>query len=132
MFTLERWTRKRVIGIRLSPGERSAGKNPLAIWHKASELELVVSCHSKVEEFASNMLHELVATLPKLPIVIKHLAGIGQGAKPPYTVFRRALRLAEYPNTYIKVVDSEKSAPGQLSCDRHSGSIIHHTSLRWP
>ena len=49
-------------------------------------------------------------SLPSLKIVIEHLGGAGVWAlreterpAPPYTRFRQMLKLADYPNTYIKI-----------------------------
>ena len=100
---LERWTAQGAAGIRLEPDVRSPGDDPLAIWRKAAELGLVVSCQGDVDEFASDDFSRLVAEIPDLPIIIEHLAGVGKNAQPPYATFKRAMELAKYPNTYIKV-----------------------------
>lgn len=100
---LEKWAALGAVGVRLGPTVRSTGPDPLAIWRKAEELGLVVSSLGDVEEFASDDFNRLVGDLPNLPIVIEHLAGVRQGAQPPYATFKRALALARHPNTYIKV-----------------------------
>ena len=100
---LEHWADMGACGVRLAPDERSPGGDPLAVWRKASELGLVVSSLGSVERFASAEFEALVAALPDMPIIIEHLAGVGAGAQPPYATYRRALALAKYPNTYIKV-----------------------------
>ena len=100
---LQRWADRGAVGVRLGPTVRSPGGDPLAIWRKASELGLVISCQGNVDGFASAEFRELVAELSDLTIVIEHLAGAGQEAQPPYTTFKQALALADYPNTYIKV-----------------------------
>ena len=109
---LEHYAERGAVGVRLNPGQRSPGADPLAIWRKADELGLVVSSMGGVEDTASDDFSELVARFPDLPIVIEHMAGGGEGAafpangpgpQPPYTRFRKALELAQYPNTYIKV-----------------------------
>ena len=108
LSALERWTAQGAVGVRLGAATRSPGPDPLSIWRKAAELGLVVSSNGSVEEFASDEFAELVAGLPELPIIIENLAGVGgpgtQGrvAEPPFTTFKRALALANYPNTYIK------------------------------
>ncbi len=101
--TLERWAKMGAVGIRLSPEQRSPGRDPLAIWRQSAQLGLVVSCAGNVQQFASEEFHRLVRELPDLKIVIEHLAGVGRDAQPPYTQYRKALELAQYPNTYIKV-----------------------------
>ena len=62
-----------------------------------------MSSLGEVEEFASDEFRSLVAELPQLTIVIEHLAGVGQGAEPPYAAFKKAMGLGAYPNAYIKV-----------------------------
>ena len=101
---LERWAGEGATGVRLGPGVRSPGDDPLAIWRKASELGLTVSSLGELDSFASDEFSDVVAGLPQLNIVVEHLAGVGQaGEQPPHPLFRRALDLARYPNTYIKV-----------------------------
>jgi L-fuconolactonase len=75
----------------------------LAIWRKAAGLGLVVSSLGNVAGFASQEFEKIVAEFPDMPIIIEHLAGVGQGAKPPYADYKKALALSRYPNTYIKV-----------------------------
>ena len=63
----------------------------------------MVSSLGGVDDFASNEFSSLVAELPDLSLIVEHLAGVGQGAQAPYSTFKKALALANYPNTYIKV-----------------------------
>ena len=100
---LEDWAGRGAAGVRLPPTERSTGGDPLAVWRKAAELGLPVSCQGEVGEFASDDLESVMAELPELTVVVEHLAGVGLGAGPPYTAFRKALKLARFPNVYIKV-----------------------------
>ena len=110
--TLARYAARGAAGIRLNPTQRSPGSDPLAIWRKADELGLVVSCMGGVDETASDDFSELVAALPGLPIILEHMAGGGEGAafpangpgpQPPYTTFRKAMELAKFSNVSIKV-----------------------------
>lgn len=104
--TLEKWATKGIVGVRLPPGARSPGDDPLAIWRKASELGLVVSSLGALEStngFASDEFNTLVSKFPDMPIIVEHLAGVGSGAQPPYVQFKKAMALANYPNTYLKV-----------------------------
>ena len=101
--TLERWANEGAVGVRLAPMMRSPGPDPLALWRKASELGLLVSSLGGVEGFASDEFSSLVAELPDLPIIVEHMAGVGQNAEAPYTAFKKAMALANYPNTYLKV-----------------------------
>ncbi len=66
----------------------------------------------RVDETASDDFSELVAAFPGLPIILEHMAGGGEGAafpangpgpQPPYTMFKKAMELARFPNTFIKV-----------------------------
>ncbi|MFH1140740.1 MAG: amidohydrolase family protein [Chloroflexota bacterium] len=111
LATLERWVNEAkgdVAGLRLRPTDRSPGKDPLAIWRKAAELGLPVSCFVvNAEHTASPDFRNLVEALPNCTIVLEHLAGVyrrvsPESATPPYTAYRTALELASYPNTYIK------------------------------
>jgi len=92
-------------GVRLAPGARSPGEDPLAIWRKASELGLAVSCGGTSAELASDEFAALVGTLPSLPIVLEHLGSINQpdGEGAPYELRRKVLALARHSNVYIKV-----------------------------
>ncbi len=100
---LERWAAEGAVGVRIGPQERSPGSDPLTLWKKARDLGLVVSCSGGVEGFASDDFAELVAELSDLTLVIEHLAGVGVGAQPPFSAYKKALDLARFPNTYIKV-----------------------------
>ncbi len=107
--TLERMAREAgVVGIRLHPTHRSPGVDPLAIWRKADELGLAISCHLVDSDYAAAPeFQRLVKALPNCTFVLEHLAGAYRprspgSVTPPYTAFRAALSLAECPNTYIK------------------------------
>ncbi len=100
---LERWAEQGVTGLRLYAHQRSPGPDPLAIWKRAEELGLTVSCQGEVEEFASEQFAGVVEAAPRLPIVIEHLAGATPETRQTDPLFERALQLARYPNTYIKV-----------------------------
>ncbi len=109
---LEKYAARGAVGIRLNPTQRSPAPDPLAVWRKAAELGLVVSSMGRVDETASDGFSELVAAFPGLPIILEHMAGGGEGAafpangpgpQPPYTMFEKAMELARFPNTFIKV-----------------------------
>lgn len=100
---LEKLAGQGASGVRLMPTTRSPGADPLAIWRKASDLGLVVSCIGKVDEFAADEFAALVAEVSDLTIIVEHLAGIRYTGRPPYTTYSTALALAKRPNTYIKV-----------------------------
>ena len=105
---LEEWTKKGAEGIRLRPITRSPGSDPLAIWRKASDLGVPVSCVGTLSQYADPEFEGIIKELPGLKIIIEHLAGVGgmfgeQGADPPYDAYRRVLELSKYSNTYMKV-----------------------------
>ena len=100
---LEELADEGAVGIRLSPTTRSKGSDPLEVWRKASELGMLVSLLGEVDEFATDEFGSLVSEMSDLTIIIEHLAGIRYTARPPYSTYKRALTLAEMPNTYIKV-----------------------------
>ncbi|MCH8869460.1 MAG: amidohydrolase [Chloroflexi bacterium] len=101
--TLEKWASEGIVGVRLPPGARSPGQDPLAIWRKASELGLLVSSLGGLDGFASDEFSSLVGQFPDMPIIVEHMAGVGPGAQPPYAQFKKAMALANHPNTYLKV-----------------------------
>lgn len=109
--TLAKWAAEGIEGLRLWATERSPGKDPLAIWRKASELGLLVSCPGTTEEYASDDFRKVVEQLPGLPIVLEHLGILGNlkhgGDKvppqPPYTAYRKVMALSRYPNVYMKI-----------------------------
>ena len=108
--TLDRLAQeKEVVGVRLRPTARSTSDDSLAIWRKAGELGLVISCFAvDVGDIATPEFRGLVEALPNCTIVLEHLAGIyrprspDSATMPPYTAYRTALELAKYPNTYVK------------------------------
>ena len=101
--TLEGWVREGAEGIRLSPTVRSPDSDSLAIWRKATELGVLVSCLGSVEEFVSPEFENIIKELPNLNIVIEHLGGGGGDTSSPHTSYRKVLGLARYNNTFMKV-----------------------------
>lgn len=102
---LERLAAEGATGVRLPPGARSPGDDPLAIWRKAAELGLTVSSGGGREAFLDPGFAAIFEAFPALPIVIEHL---GSGNKPdgeaePYPRRRSVFDLARYPNAYIKI-----------------------------
>jgi len=109
---LEEHKKKGAAGVRLTATTRSPGPDKLAIWRKAAELKMVVSCMGTVEEFSSDEFLELVSEFPYMPIIIEHLAGGGEeisfprnGRAPvaPYIQFQKAMELSGFDNTYLKI-----------------------------
>lgn len=92
-------------GLRLRPGDRSPGEDPLALWRAAAGLGLTVSCVGSSQAFAAPEFAELVAQLPTLPIVLEHLAGTSSpdADDEARALRRRALALARFPNVHLKL-----------------------------
>ncbi len=101
--TLTKLAEQGAAGVRLYPGDRARGNDPLAVWKKAGELDLVVSSLGDVSRFAAAEFRTLVEECSGTTIVIEHLAGAGKSLTPPYEEFETALALSNLPNTYIKV-----------------------------
>ena len=101
--TLDKLVKEGAEGVRLNPTERSPGSDPLAIWQKAAELGIPVSCYGSVDQFASSEFDGVVREFPNLSIVIEHLGGAGGDTTPPHATYRKVLGLARYSNTYMKV-----------------------------
>jgi L-fuconolactonase len=75
---LERLAIEGVRGVRLRPGSRSPGEDPLAIWRKAQKYGLVVSCVGTAAQFADPDFAALLVEFPKLSIVLEHLGGLAR------------------------------------------------------
>ena len=107
--TLERLSKEEgVVGVRLHPTDRSPGPDPLAIWRKATELGITVSCYARSAEHTSDPeFQKIIEELPNMTLVLEHLAGAYRPQSPesvtaPYEWYQSALTLARFPNTYIK------------------------------
>jgi L-fuconolactonase len=112
---LERLAARGASGVRLNAAARSPGANPLAIWRAAERLGLAVSCSASSATVASDEFSQLVRAVPRLPIVLEHLAGQlrlsgrGQsieraaGAILDDQPLERVLALARYSNVYVKI-----------------------------
>src|SRR5262245_13101591 len=112
---LARLAEQGAVGVRLRADVRSPGDDPLAIWREAERLGLAVSCQGGGGALASSQFAELVAAVPRLPIVLEHLAGqhglSGRGQAVERSGGRRVddggleavLDLARFPNVYVKI-----------------------------
>jgi L-fuconolactonase len=100
---LEHWVSRGAEGVRLFPGVRSSGSDPLAIWRKARDLGIVVNSPGTLEQFCSPQYEEAIAVFPDLTFIIEHLGRGGSDKSPGRETFRKVLALARYPNTYMKV-----------------------------
>ncbi len=107
---LEKWSKEGAETVRLRNFHRSPGDDSFALWRKAAELGMSVSVGGPANVFASADFVNLVESLPNLTFVIEHLGGMGifatdgeREADPDYALFQQVLRLADYPNTYMKI-----------------------------
>lgn len=102
--TLERLVAEGARGLRLLPGDRSPGRDPLAIWKRAAALGIPVTTGGDLKELASSEFEALIRGVPGLTLVIEHL---GSGNKPdgeaaPYPLRTRVFDLSRHPNVHIK------------------------------
>jgi L-fuconolactonase len=100
---LERLVGEGATGVRLRPGERSPGDDPLAIWRKAAELGIKVSCGGSRPDFESDTFAAVFEACPTLPIVIEHLGGLKWTDVDPAGPRPKMFELARYPNAYVKI-----------------------------
>lgn len=102
---LEELAGQGAVGVRLRPGDRSIGEDPLAIWRAADRLGLFVSCVGNSQSFGAPAFDALLAQLPTLRTVLEHL---GSGSSPDADAAATAARhqvfgLARHPNVWIKL-----------------------------
>ncbi|TPQ44178.1 MULTISPECIES: amidohydrolase family protein [Cupriavidus] len=100
-------------GVRLRPGARSPGDDPLAIWRAAEACGLPVSCVGNAEAFTTPAFADLLQAVPGLTVVLEHL---GDTSKPMQTVADgelryTVLRLARFNNVCLKVPGLGELAP---------------------
>src|SRR5579883_447557 len=102
---LERLAEEGASGVRLQATTRSPGDDPLAIWRAAERLGLSVSCAGTTETFTSEEFAGLVQAVPRLRIVLEHLASVSYPERDPTAVLARqkAFALARFPNVFIKI-----------------------------
>ncbi len=112
---LERLSQQGASGFRIGADARSPGDDPLAIWRAAERLGLAVSCQPSGSALATDEFARLVEELPRLPIVLEHLAGQqrvtarGQAVErgghgwQGDTTLNKVLALARFPNVYVRI-----------------------------
>ncbi len=100
--TLEGLAEQGISGVRLRPESRTRGSDPFAVWKKAGDLGLVVSCQGATERFASDDFKKLLDCCGDTSIVIEHLglSGYDEAQDERYT---EMLGTSEWPNVTIKV-----------------------------
>jgi L-fuconolactonase len=100
---LERWVADGATGVRLRPDVRSPGDDPLAIWRKAAELGITVSCGGGRDAFADDAFAAVFEAFPTLPIVIEHLGGLKSTDVDPAGPRPKMFDLSRFPNAYAKI-----------------------------
>ena len=101
---LEQLVEQGASGVRLRPSSRSPVDDPLAFWRACERLGIAVSCLGTAAEFASDDFSQLVQALPRLTIVIEHLAGVGFARAASERATPDALlALARHPNLCVKL-----------------------------
>jgi L-fuconolactonase len=101
---LERLAALGARGLRLLPGDRSPGRDPLAIWKRAAALGLPVTTGGSAKELAAPEIETVVRGIPGLTVILEHL---GSGNRPdgetaPYPLRSRVFDLARFPNVCMK------------------------------
>ena len=96
---LEMWSERGAKGVRLRPN------SPSRIWRTAAELDMVVSC--RAETLNPVKLSEVISDLPStIPVVVEHFMGArpeDADTKDGYKRIRSFLKIAEFPNVYVKL-----------------------------
>jgi L-fuconolactonase len=91
-----------IVGLRLPPAARSPGMDPLALWHRADDLGLVVSVRGPFEDVIDPAFAAIVAACPRIRFRFEHLGWLKLATEPPpYRRFSRFLRLADHPKTTV-------------------------------
>ena len=91
-------------GVRLRPDSRSPAPDPYAIWRSCGACGLAVSCVGPAAGFLSPAFAELVASVPKVTIVLEHLAGWARPDCDASQATRAGIReLARFANLFLKV-----------------------------
>lgn len=107
-------------GVRLRPGARSPGDDPLAIWKAAEACGLPVSCVGNAEAFTAPAFADLLQAVPGLTVVLEHL---GDTSKPMETeadgeLRYTVLRLARFDNVSLKLPGLGELTPRALTALR--------------
>ena len=100
--TLARWAAQGMQGVRFTTRTRSPGSDPLAIWRKAAELGLVVSCLDTCTAYVSDGFQAIIKELPDLRIMIEHFGFWNSEGQAGHDCFPKLVELSRYPNLYLK------------------------------
>ena len=95
------WAEQGIVGIRLLADFRGRGRDPLAHWRTAAELDMVVSVFSRPELLRSAEFAKVLRLFPNLSLVIEHLGGVAPGFN--VAEFAGITALAQHENLTIKL-----------------------------
>lgn len=99
---LERAVAEGATGLRLDISSRAPGDDPLALWRKAAELGIAISCRGQRDEYLPDSAAEVFEAFPMLPIVIEHIGGL-KAADLRSSERPKMFDLARFPNAYVKI-----------------------------
>ncbi len=103
---LRRWMAEGMAGFRLNlvrdadPVWVNAPRN-YPLWEAAQELGAVVNV--QMHPHQAGRLYEAAHRFPGVRIIVDHLGKPDVSEAPPYASYQSVLKLAELPNTYVKV-----------------------------
>ncbi len=92
-------------GVRIALGPEGPPPSAPAVWHAAATHGLAISVAGTSQAFASPAFADLVASEPRVPVVVEHLAGVSTFSGNPETEAARlrAFALARFPNVSLKL-----------------------------
>jgi predicted TIM-barrel fold metal-dependent hydrolase len=115
---LEYWvTKHHLAGMRFSPiyykGKESwiNARTTESVWKKATELGAVFNFFIAAEQLPR--LEDMVRRFPKVKVVIDHLARVELDAGDAEQQVQKLLRLARYPNVWVKVSELNILSPSK-------------------
>lgn len=104
---LEFWVKKRgAQGIRILLGQYTPetwnhGKPEYPLWEKIRELGIAVGY--LIVPGQASMVEDMLKQFPEVPVILDHLGKPVKEESPEYPGFQNILRLAAYPQVYIKL-----------------------------
>ncbi len=70
------------------------------IWQRAESLGVCFIVYGPSTHLPA--IEPIIARFPNVPVVLDHIGGAPTDEAPPYPLLSNVLRLAEYPNVYVK------------------------------
>ncbi len=100
---IRHWAQRGFGGLRLRASARTPGADPLAQWRAANDLGLPVSVHGTPEALIGDAFAEVIATFPRLTLVLEHLGGAQPENKPAAGGFADVFNLARHRQIHLKL-----------------------------